>query len=129
MGHPPMASRDETLAALRAAFATLSSADEAEVVEGDDDGIDVIGEEWTFHAEGWPGPAIAWLALDDEPDEENDRSIREACEAALPPEAFAALAAADQQLNGALRASLVATLDPVSRDLARAITAMIESEG
>lgn len=124
-----MVSREEALVALREAFASLAAADEVEVVEDDDDGIDVIGEEWTFHAEGWPGPAIAWLALEHEPDEENDRSIREAREAAFLPEALAALTAADQRLNGALCAGLVATLDPIARDLARAITAMIEPEG
>ncbi|HEV2108078.1 MAG TPA: hypothetical protein VGR16_07430, partial [Thermomicrobiales bacterium] len=80
-----MASRDETLAALRAAFALSSSTEEAEVVEDVDGGIDVMGEEWTFHAEGWPGPAIAWLALDDEPEGQGEQALRAACEAALSP--------------------------------------------
>ncbi|HEV2107138.1 MAG TPA: hypothetical protein VGR16_02655, partial [Thermomicrobiales bacterium] len=78
------------------------------------------GEEWTFHAEGWPGPAIAWLALDDEPEGQGEQALRAACEAALSPGPLVALTTADQRLDGALCAGLLASADPLSRGLAQA---------
>ncbi len=80
---------------------------------------DIATDTWTLRIEGSPVTA-AWLSIDDEPEDTERR--RAARAAAMPPSTDQALAKADQQLNGALLAALVASGDPLSLDLAGAIS-------
>lgn len=112
-----MASYDETHEALATAFVRLAEADEVDVSGDDAAGIDVIADAWTFHAEGWPGPALAWLAHDDEPDSYDDQTIQNLFPAAV----LTAFSAADRTLAGALATALRASDDPLSSALADGI--------
>jgi hypothetical protein len=76
-----------------------------------------MADAWTLHAEGWPGPEIAWLACDDEPDEYDDQAM----EAIRSSPALAALIEADRALHGAMRAALLASDDPLSCALGNAL--------
>lgn len=113
-----MTTYDETFQALAAAFATLSAAGDVDVVGDDADGIDVMADTWTIHIEGWPGPKIAWLALDDEPSDGDVPSIP----AALTPASLAAIAESDRMLDGKLVTALLAANDAVSAVLATVVS-------
>ena len=108
----------ELVAALEIAFAGLIEADDVdiEVAQG---AVQVSGEEWTLHVEGWPASPLGWLALDDEPEDATER--RATREAAMGEAALAALALADRTLEGGLSAALRAPGDPLSTELADAI--------
>ncbi|MDP9469863.1 MAG: hypothetical protein M3Q71_04230 [Chloroflexota bacterium] len=113
---------ESLIAALRDSFASLIEADEADVEAGPAFGeVEVVGETWTLHLEGLPETPRAWLAIDDEP--ENAAEIRAAREAAVGPEAMAALVRADTVLGGALSCALSESDDPLSLDLAAALRA------
>jgi hypothetical protein len=78
--------------------------------------LDVFGDEWTLHLEGWPTRPVAWLALDEEPDDPAD--LAAALDAALDDESIAVLAAVEVSLGRALTAALCAAQDPLSTALA-----------
>lgn len=129
------ADRATTGAALAEAFAALVAADEVDILPpggsapaelpADDagDNLDVAGEEWTLHLEGFPGPRLAYLAVEDEPEAPTAQAVRAAREDAVSPAALAAIAAADAHLGGALVAALAASHDLLSLDLADAVAA------
>lgn len=112
-----MATYAEASEALTRAFATLSSAGEIDVAGDEVGGLDVMADAWTLHAEGWPGPEIAWLACDDEPDEYDDQAM----DAIRSSPAVPALIEANRTLDGAIRAALLASGDPLSCALASAL--------
>lgn len=112
-----MATYAEAFEALTRAFATLSSAGEIDVAGDEAGGLDVMADSWTLHAEGWPGPEIAWLACDDESDEYDDQAM----DAIRSSPALAALIDADRALDGAIRAALLASGDPLSCALGNAL--------
>lgn len=113
-----MASFDEVLAALESAFAQLIEAGDIDVAADDNGAIEVIADAWTFHAEGWPGPSLAWLAHDDEPKRHDAESLR----AAVHPVALTALIEVNEALGGAFRQALIASEDPLSIGLAMALS-------
>jgi len=106
---------EESLAALIAADAVEVALDAA---TGE---LEAIAEDWTLHLEGWPDRPLAWLALDDEPDDTAQIPI--AVVAAFDAATLAALAAVDERLGGALVAALRAAHDPLSDELADALEA------
>jgi hypothetical protein len=117
---------EERLGAIAARFvesgARLIAADALEIALNADAGeLDVFGEEWTLHLEGWPTRPLAWLALDDEPDDPADLSV--ALATALDAEAVAVLAEVDVSLSRALSAALRASHDPLSAALADRLVA------
>ncbi len=88
-------------------------------VAGDGLEVDVIGDEWTLHLEGWPERSVAFLAIEDEPE---DAAAAAAARAAVMTDGDArALADLDKGLDGTLVAALRASGDPLSADLAAAI--------
>lgn len=106
--------------ALRSAFASLVEADEVDIEIGPGPGeVEVVAETWTLHLEGWPDRPLAWLALDEEP--EDTKELRAARIAAMGSEAMRALIQADAQVNGGIRTALIASDDPLSMDLASAL--------
>lgn len=107
---------DETLAAL-VAVGALDVELDAESGE-----LEVVGEEWTLHLEGWPQQPLAWLALDDEPDDPAE--IPAALLAVLDPKTLASLARADGRLGGDLVAALRAAHDPLADELADTLEAL-----
>ena len=109
-----MATYDATLETLRGAFANLIASGEIDVVADDGGALDVMSDAWTLHAEGWPGPTLAWLAHDDEPSRYDDEAIR----ATLPDRVLVTLAEADRALSGDLSTALQASHDPFSAALA-----------
>jgi hypothetical protein len=113
-----MASHDETLAALETAFGPLTEAGDVDVTADDNGDIEVIADAWTFHAEGWPGPSLAWLAHDDEPEQHDAESLR----AEVQPAVLAALTEVNETLGGALRQALIASDDPLSTGLAMVLS-------
>ena len=111
----------ELLAALQEAFARLVEADEVDIeVDPEAGGVEVAAEAWTLHLEGWPDRPLAWLAIDEEP--EDAGQLGEARHAAMSSEALAALRRGDATLNGGIKAALAASDDPLSLDLAAALT-------
>ena len=135
---PPRHPRDATRAAVEEAFADLLAADEVDILPADPgasgvpsallaadgesaDELDVAGEEWTLHLEGFPGPRLAYLAVEDEPEVPTPESVRVAREASVPSGALAAMVALDAQLGGALVSALRASNDLLSFDLADAL--------
>jgi len=87
--------------------------------------VDVIGDEWTLHLEGWPEGAVAFLALEDEPDD--PAKVRAARAKVMSPEVERAIVELDRRLQGSLRAALMGTGDPLSVDLAVAVGAQSSS--
>lgn len=119
--------RESALLALHAAFADAIAADDVEVLpeEGEDrSDVAVAGETWTLYLSGWPGPAQAFIAIEDEPDDgATPAAIERAWRAAVPETALAALSMADAELGGAITAALVSTGDPLSAAVAATLRA------
>ncbi len=115
-------SMDRLVGIVREAMADLSEQGDVDVVRSDDGlEIDLFGDEWTIHLEGWPGSPAAFAAIDDEPDD--PASIPAARAAIIDAPIHAALKDLDQMMNGALRTALTASGDPLSIDLAAALGA------
>lgn len=112
----------DVVIALQQAFADLIAADEVDVLphEGESgNDIAVAGEHWTLYVEGWPGPKVAFIAIEDEPDEGAPlEEVEQTWRAAIPEAALSALAQADERLGRRLRSTLTATGDPVSVSVA-----------
>ncbi len=112
---------NDLTAALRDAFAPLVAADEVDIESGTEPGVvEVAAEAWTLHLEGWSDRPLAWLAIDEEPDDAG--KLGAARSAAMGSEALAALTRADAKLNGGIRDALAASDDPLSLDLAAALS-------
>jgi hypothetical protein len=105
---------------VRDAMAALIESGDVDVVRSDDgQEIDVFGDEWTVHLEGWPSRPAAFAAIDDEPDD--PAAIPAIRAAVIDGSVHAALLDLDRRLDGALKAALVATGDPLSIDLGMAL--------
>ncbi len=74
-----------------------------------------------MHLEGWPEEAVAFLALEDEPDDA--ARVRAARAKVMSGKVEAAMVELDRRLAGMLRAALLETGDPLSMDLAVVIGA------
>ena len=107
---------EETLGTLVAAGALGVELD-AEAGE-----LEAVAEEWTLHLEGWPLQPLAWLALDDEPDDPAE--IPAALLAVLDPKILGSLARADGRLGGDLVAAFRAAHDPLADELAHTLEAL-----
>ena len=104
----------------REVTADLSAQGDVDVVRSDDGlELDLFGDEWTVHLEGWPGSPAAFAAIDDEPDD--PAAIPAARAGIIDAPIHAALQNLDRRLDGALRAALTASGDPLSFDLAAAL--------
>lgn len=100
---------------LKIAFAGLIERGDADVVvipESND--VEVQGDDWTLHLEGWP-LGIAWIALDETPSSHAERVA--ALDAALGSPELAALRDADRQLDGTLTDALADSGDGLSQAL------------
>jgi hypothetical protein len=84
---------------------------------------DIATDAWTLRIEGSP-VTTAWLSMDDEP--EDQERLSAARRSAMPLATDQALANADQRLGGALRQALIASRDPLSLDLAGAISDTVQ---
>src|SRR4029079_11989277 len=95
-----------------------------DVIPGDDGAfVDIATDAWTLRIEGAP-VTIAWLSIDDEPD--NLDRLATARQAVMPLAVDRALASADEQLEAALAAALTASGDPLTSDLAEAIRRLVQ---
>ena len=91
--------------------------------EGDDrTDIAIAGDTWTVYLTGWPGPRIAFLAIEDEPDDDATPAATEAAwRGAVTDDVLPALLTVDNDLGGALTDALRASTDPLSVSLAGAV--------
>ena len=113
-------SMDLLVGIVREAMVDLIEAGDLDVVRSDDGlEIDVFGDEWTIHLEGWPGSPSAFAAIDDEP--EDPAAMSAALAAIIDAPIQAALLDLDRRLGRALRTALAASGDPLSIDLATAL--------
>ena len=119
IGHP------QALAAVQAAFAGLAGSRDVDVLpaEGEEhDDIAVAGDAWTLYLSGWPGPATAFVAIEDEPTEDAGADTVEAAwRAVVSSDAVAAMSMADMELEGALATALDASGDPLSQSIGAAV--------
>ncbi len=102
---------------LQLAFATLIETGEIDIATAPDieaGETEVQADDWTLHLEGWP-IAMAWIAIDHEPDPAEHRA---ALDATLDHRELAAMRDADRHLEGALVARLRASGDELSSRLA-----------
>ena len=117
--------RAAVLSALEVAFAGLTGSGDVDILPAEgDDGMDIAlaGDVWTLYLSGWPGPATAFVAVEDEPDEDADSNAVEAAwRSAVPSTVIDAMAVADMEMDGALTAALIASADPLSASIAKAI--------
>ncbi len=112
----PDASEHPLARLLQAAFAEQIASGEIDVVATpEDNAVEIQADDWTLVLEEWP-LVRAWLALDESPASEAERSM--ALDAAIAPTELAALRAADRQLEGRLTAALVDSGDDLSQALA-----------
>ena len=110
-------------AILEEALARPIAADAVEIaVDAAAGEVEAIAEEWTLHLEGWPDRPVAWLALDDEPDD--PAAVPLILLTILDRPALKALAAADVRLGGALVDALRTAHDPLSAELAEHLAAL-----
>ena len=108
---------------LEDALAALVGAGTLDVeLDADAGELEVVADEWTLHLEGWPQQPLAWLALDDEPDDPGQ--IPAALLAVFDPKTLKALAVADWRLGGDLVAALRAAHDPLADELADTLDAL-----
>jgi choline dehydrogenase-like flavoprotein len=86
--------------------------------------LDVVGDEWTLHFEGLPTQPLAWLAVDDEPDDPAE--FPAVIHAYLDDETLAMLGAVDHSLGQVISAAMKASRDPLSLALADRLQTMDE---
>ena len=124
-GEAPIIDHATALMAVRDGFADLAAQGEVDILpnEGDDrTDIAVAGDAWTVYLTGWPGPQIAFLAIEDEPeDEAAPAAVDAAWRGAVPDGVLPALLIIDNDLGGALTDALRASTDPLSISLAAAV--------
>jgi hypothetical protein len=126
-GDEDVVDHGRALAAVQDAFAGLAGSDEVDILPAEgDDGTDiaVAGDAWTLYLSGWPGLAVAFVAIEDEPDDAADvDTVEAAWHSAVGDDVVAAMMVADLDLNGALTAALDASGDPLSGSIAAAVRA------
>lgn len=124
-------SRAAVLPALRAAFGALARSGEADLLDAEgEDRTDaaVAGEDWTLYLTGWPGPRVAFVAIEDEPAEDaSPAAVETAWREAIPDEALAAMVEADRALAGALSAAMDGSGDALSASIAAALRALTDA--
>lgn len=104
---------------LRATLGAVLCPEDFDVVLGSErDALEVVTDDWTLRIEQQPN-VVAWLAIDDEPDDPDAR--QDARRALMPIAVERALAALDRRSDGALGGALRASGDPLSLDLADAL--------
>jgi hypothetical protein len=107
---------------VREAMAELIEQGDVDLVRSEDGlELDLFGDEWTVHLEGWPDNPAAFAAIDDEPDD--PAALPAARAGIIDAPIHAALRDLDRMLDGALQAALTASGDPLSIDLAAALAA------
>lgn len=115
----------QALAAIQGSFIGLTGPNEVDILptEGENrDDIAVAGDAWTLYLSGWPGPATAFVAIEDEPAEDADaETITAAWRSVVPEPAIAAMSMTDMELEGALSTALDASGDPLSQSIATAV--------
>ena len=115
------------LAAVQSAFAGLAGSQEVDILpaEGEEKtDIAVAGDAWTLYLSGWPGLGVAFVAIEDEPEDDAEpHAVEMAWRAAVGDDVVAALMVADLDLDGALTAALDASGDPLSGSIAAAVRA------
>lgn len=113
------------LMAVRDGFAALVGQGAVDILpnEGDDrTDIAIAGDTWTVYLTGWPGPQIAFLAVEDEPDDDaTPAAIESAWRGTVADDVLPALLTVDNDLGGALTDALRASTDPLSVSLAAAV--------
>jgi len=115
-------SMDRLMETVLAAMADLIEAGDVDVVHSEDGlEIDLFGDEWTVHLEGWPENPTAFAAIDDEPDDPAAIPVIRA--AIIDAPIHADLQDLDRRLAGTLRTALAASGDPLSVDLATVLGA------
>jgi hypothetical protein len=110
---------DRLAAALDAALRTVLDPDEFDVTPGAPGELDVSTDDWTLHVEQWPN-GVAWLAIDDEPDEPSGYTA--ARRRVMSGEVERALAEADRAMGGRLTRALQASGDSFTMGLANALS-------
>jgi hypothetical protein len=109
---------DRLTVALDAALRAVLHPEEFDVTRGAAGDLDVSTDDWTLHVEGWPD-GVAWLAIDDEPDDPAD--FVSARRAVMSEAVERALAAADRAVGGALTRALDASGDAFTLSFADAL--------
>ena len=107
----------DVVAALRTALAAGESEDEFDITVDDQTGaIECATDDWTLLIEGVPETPMAWLAIDDEPDD--PYQFPRARRAVMSSAEEQALRRADAALDGLLGRALAASEDPFSQHMA-----------
>ena len=110
----------DVVAALRSELSAGESADEFDITVNDETGaIECATDDWTLLIEGVPESPVAWMAIEDEP-EDPDQYPR-ARRAVLRSVEEQALRRVDAALEGLLSRALEASDDPFSQHLATAL--------
>ena len=106
--------------ALRVAFTAHCRSEDFDLEPDVETGtIEVTTDDWTLTIEGIPGKLIAYLSIDNEPDEESEyvQTLHDVFRATER----AALSEANDELSGAISTALDASGDPFSQHLAAAL--------
>ncbi len=113
----------ELATAIETALLTVLDVEDFESTESfDGKGVDVSGDDWTWHIED----GLAYLAIDDEPDDPGAYSA--AIETNLTAPVMAAFREMDQPTLVVLGNLLAASRDPLSLAFAGLLTERLESE-
>jgi hypothetical protein len=104
---------------VRAALSMALCLSDFDLTRADGSGdLEVVTDEWTLRVEQGP-ELVAWLALDNEPEDASALASARHEAMGLPVEH--ALAAVDRRMDGTLSNALRASGDPLSADLADAL--------
>jgi hypothetical protein len=110
----------DVVAVLRTELAAGESVDEFDITVNDETGaIECATDDWTLLIEGVPETPAAWIAIDEEP--ENEAEFERAQRDTMNPAEVQALIRADAALGGLLSQALDASGDPFSQHVARAL--------
>lgn len=110
----------DVVAALRSALSAGESEDEFNISVNDETGaIECATDDWTLLIEGVPETPMAWMAIDEEP--EDEAGFLRARRGAINPAEEAALRQVDQTLEGLLTQALAASDDPFSQHIAASL--------
>ncbi len=106
--------------ALRAAFTAHCRSADYDLEPDDEAGtIEVTTDDWTLSIDGIPGKPVAYLSIDNEPDEESE--YVQALHDVFRATERTALREANAELDGAISTALDASGDPFSQHLAAAL--------
>lgn len=110
----------DVVAALRTELAAGESEDEFDITIDDETGaIECATDDWTLLIEGVPGSPMAWLAIENEPDDPDQ--YPRARRAVMRSAEEQALRRVDVALEGLLTRALEASADPFSQHVAEAL--------